>query len=103
MRLWTAARIRSMVGSGAGGRYRRTSGSPNTRRSPSASPGSNERMTSRGVSRRMAKKTYAFGMADVVPFHGLRFDERKAGPLSELISPPYDVISEAEREALYAR
>ena len=42
-------------------------------------------------------------MADVVPFHGLRFDESKAGPLSELISPPYDVISDADREALYAR
>jgi len=42
-------------------------------------------------------------MADVVPFHGLRFDESKAGPLSELISPPYDVISDAQRDALYAR
>lgn len=42
-------------------------------------------------------------MADVVPFHGLRFDESKAGPLSELISPPYDVISDAQRETLYAR
>jgi len=42
-------------------------------------------------------------MADVVPFHGLRFDEAKAGPLSELISPPYDVISDAQRDALYAR
>ena len=42
-------------------------------------------------------------MADVVPFHGLRFDESKAGPLGDLISPPYDVISDAEREALYAR
>jgi uncharacterized protein (DUF1015 family) len=42
-------------------------------------------------------------MADVVPFHGLRFDESKAGPLSDLISPPYDVISDAQREALYAR
>ena len=42
-------------------------------------------------------------MADVVPFHGLRFDESKAGPLSDLISPPYDVISDAERDALYAR
>ena len=42
-------------------------------------------------------------MADVVPFHGLRFDESKAGPLAELISPPYDVISDADREALYAR
>ena len=42
-------------------------------------------------------------MADVVPFHGLRFDESKAGPLSELVSPPYDVISDAQREGLYAR
>ena len=42
-------------------------------------------------------------MADVVPFHGLRFDESKAGPLAQLISPPYDVISDQEREALYAR
>jgi uncharacterized protein (DUF1015 family) len=42
-------------------------------------------------------------MADVVPFHGLRFDESKAGPLADLISPPYDVISDQDREALYAR
>ena len=42
-------------------------------------------------------------MADVVPFHGLRFDEATAGPLSDLISPPYDVISAEQREALYAR
>jgi uncharacterized protein (DUF1015 family) len=42
-------------------------------------------------------------MADVVPFHGLRFDESKAGPLGDLISPPYDVISDTDREALYAR
>ena len=42
-------------------------------------------------------------MADVVPFHGLRFDESKAGPLADLISPPYDVISDDLREALYAR
>ena len=42
-------------------------------------------------------------VADVVPFHGLRFDESSAGPLGELISPPYDVISDADREALYGR
>jgi uncharacterized protein (DUF1015 family) len=42
-------------------------------------------------------------VADVVPFHGLRFDESKAGPLADLISPPYDVISDRRREALYAR
>jgi uncharacterized protein (DUF1015 family) len=42
-------------------------------------------------------------VADVVPFHGLRFDETKAGPLGDLISPPYDVISDDLRQALYAR
>ncbi|MBU6422758.1 MAG: DUF1015 family protein [Chloroflexi bacterium] len=42
-------------------------------------------------------------MAEVVPFHGLRYDERTAGDLSDLICPPYDVISDAEREALLAR
>ncbi|HVR89042.1 MAG TPA: DUF1015 domain-containing protein [Candidatus Limnocylindria bacterium] len=42
-------------------------------------------------------------MADVVPFHGLRFVEAKAGPLSDLICPPYDVISDERRAALYAR
>jgi len=42
-------------------------------------------------------------VADVAPFHGLRFDESKAGPLADLISPPYDVISDEQREALYAR
>jgi uncharacterized protein (DUF1015 family) len=42
-------------------------------------------------------------MADVVPFHGLRFDESKAGPLADLISPPYDVISDELRRSLYAR
>ena len=42
-------------------------------------------------------------MADVVPFHGLRYDESKAGPLADVISPPYDVISEADREVLYRR
>ncbi len=60
-------------------------------------------MIRRGVARRIGRRTYALGMADVAPFHGLRFDESKAGPLSDLISPPYDVISDADREALYAR
>ncbi len=42
-------------------------------------------------------------MAEIVPFHGLRYDEAKAGPLAGLICPPYDVISDEERERLYAR
>lgn len=42
-------------------------------------------------------------VAEIVPFHGLRYDESKAGSLPDLICPPYDVISEEERERLYAR
>ncbi|HEX4744647.1 MAG TPA: DUF1015 domain-containing protein, partial [Candidatus Limnocylindria bacterium] len=42
-------------------------------------------------------------MAEVTPFHGLRYDEAKAGPLADLISPPYDVISDALRDELYRR
>jgi uncharacterized protein (DUF1015 family) len=42
-------------------------------------------------------------MAEVTPFHGLRYDEAKAGPLADVISPPYDVISDALRAELYAR
>lgn len=42
-------------------------------------------------------------MAEIAPFHGLRYDEGKAGPLADLICPPYDVISDEQREALYAR
>ncbi len=41
-------------------------------------------------------------MAEIRPFAGLRYDERIAGPLSELICPPYDIISPADREALAA-
>lgn len=42
-------------------------------------------------------------MAEIVPFHGLRYDEQRAGALADLICPPYDVIRDEEREALYAR
>src|SRR4029077_695017 len=103
MRRATLTRIDSIVGSENGGRYLRTSGSPNTASIPSASEGWNERTTSRGVSRRIGRRPDALVVADVVPFHGLRFDESKAGPLADLISPPYDVISDRQREALYAR
>lgn len=42
-------------------------------------------------------------MAEIVPFHGLRYDEPKAGPLADLICPPYDVISDEGRDQLYVR
>jgi len=42
-------------------------------------------------------------MADVRPFRALRYDEGTAGPLEQLVAPPYDVISPAEREQYAAR
>lgn len=42
-------------------------------------------------------------MAEIRPFGGWRYDEARAGDLSSLIAPPYDIISPAEREALAAR
>jgi len=41
-------------------------------------------------------------VADVRPFSALRYRDA-AGALSDLVAPPYDVISPAEREALLAR
>src|SRR4029079_8826857 len=86
-----------------GGTNFRTSGSPKTSSIAAASAGSNDRISRRCVSTCIGRETYALGMADVVPFHGLRFQESKAGPLADLISPPYDVISDRGRVALYAR
>jgi len=41
-------------------------------------------------------------LADVRPFRGVRYNTRSAGDLSTLLCPPFDVISEADRERLYA-
>ncbi|MCC6145232.1 MAG: DUF1015 domain-containing protein [Candidatus Hydrogenedentes bacterium] len=42
-------------------------------------------------------------MPEVKPFHGLRFNPSVAGNPDDLITPPYDVISPAERAELTAR
>jgi uncharacterized protein (DUF1015 family) len=42
-------------------------------------------------------------MAQIRPFNAVRYDEAKAGPLAEVVAPPYDVISSAERRAYLAR
>jgi uncharacterized protein (DUF1015 family) len=42
-------------------------------------------------------------MAVVKPFRALRYDEAKAGPLEDLVAPPYDVISPEQRAELGAR
>ena len=42
-------------------------------------------------------------MADVQPFKTLRYDPEKAGPLADLVAPPYDVIDDHMRAGLAAR
>ena len=42
-------------------------------------------------------------MAVVKPFRALRYDEALAGPLEDLVAPPYDVISDEQRAELRAR
>jgi uncharacterized protein (DUF1015 family) len=42
-------------------------------------------------------------VADVQPLRTLRYDQRVAGPLQDLIAPPYDVIDDAMRAELAAR
>jgi uncharacterized protein (DUF1015 family) len=42
-------------------------------------------------------------MAEIGAFGALRYDEAKAGRLEELVAPPYDVISDAERREYLAR
>jgi len=41
-------------------------------------------------------------MAEIRPFHGLRYDQEKV-KLSEVVAPPYDVISKEYQEELYRR
>lgn len=41
-------------------------------------------------------------MADVKPFRAVRY-AGAAGPLADLVAPPYDAVDEAQRAALYTR
>jgi uncharacterized protein (DUF1015 family) len=42
-------------------------------------------------------------MAVVKPFRAVRYDEERAGPLADLVAPPYDVIGPDQRRELLAR
>ncbi len=42
-------------------------------------------------------------MAVVNPFRGVRYDPARVSDLADVLAPPYDVISPAQQEALYAR
>lgn len=42
-------------------------------------------------------------MVEVVSFQGLTYNKKKVGNLDDVMSPPYDIISEEMQEELYAR
>lgn len=42
-------------------------------------------------------------MAEIVPFHGVRFAARGGRALADLLAPPYDLVSPQDRAALLAR
>ena len=42
-------------------------------------------------------------MADVIPFRGIFYNPDKANNLADVVTPPFDVISNAEQEVFYAR
>jgi uncharacterized protein (DUF1015 family) len=42
-------------------------------------------------------------VAEVKPFAAVRYDERRTGPVGDLVAPPYDVITAEERERYLER
>lgn len=42
-------------------------------------------------------------MPEIRPFRGIRYNREAIGDISLVVAPPYDVISEAERDSLYNR
>jgi uncharacterized protein (DUF1015 family) len=42
-------------------------------------------------------------LAELKPFRALRYDTERAGPLEDLVAPPYDVIGPEERERYFDR
>jgi hypothetical protein len=42
-------------------------------------------------------------MAKIAPFRGILYNQVKAGTISALVCPPYDIISPAEQQDLYRK
>jgi uncharacterized protein (DUF1015 family) len=42
-------------------------------------------------------------VAEVLPFQSLHYDLEKAGPLADVVAPPYDVIDDTQRDQLVSR
>ena len=41
-------------------------------------------------------------MANIIPFHGYRYNDEKIEDIGKVMAPPYDSISEEEKDTLYA-
>jgi uncharacterized protein (DUF1015 family) len=70
------------------------------RRQAAAEPGS------AGRERQPARTARCYGpptLAELKPFRALRYDTERAGPLEDLIAPPYDVIGPEERDRYFER
>ncbi|MBF0103331.1 MAG: DUF1015 domain-containing protein [Desulfobacterales bacterium] len=42
-------------------------------------------------------------MAEIIPFHGFRYNDHQINDLSKVVAPPYDVISPKHQDELYER
>lgn len=42
-------------------------------------------------------------MAKIIPFKGLRYDEKKVGALENVVTPPYDIISSEQQKMYYEK
>lgn len=42
-------------------------------------------------------------MAKIIPFRGIMYNQAKAGSIADLVCPPYDIISPADRQELYRK
>jgi len=42
-------------------------------------------------------------MAEITPFRGILYSTEKIKNISDVVTPPYDVISDQERDAFYER
>ncbi len=42
-------------------------------------------------------------MARIQPFKGIYYNQKQSGPLADVITPPYDVLSIEEQESLYSK
>src|SRR5713226_9225387 len=50
-----------------------------------------------------SRESEVFRMADVQPLRGIRYRNQRVGDLAQVVTPPFDVISEEDQARYYAR